>query len=49
MAHEEPLLDNPPTQEVAHHVKDYERLTKLLKWGAIVCLIIAFLVVMIIS
>jgi hypothetical protein len=30
-------------------VKDYERFTKLLKWGAIVCLVIAFLVVMIIS
>jgi hypothetical protein len=49
MAHEEPLLNNPPTQEVAHHVKDYERFTKLLKWGAIICLVIAFLVVMIIS
>jgi hypothetical protein len=49
MAHEEPLLNNPPTPEVAHHVKDYERFTKLLKWGAIVSLIITFLVVMIIS
>ena len=50
MAHEqEPLLANPPTQEVAHHVRDYERFTGMLKWGAIICLIIAFLVVMIIS
>ena len=38
MAHQEPLLDNPPTQEMAHHVRDYERFTKLLKWGAIACL-----------
>ena len=41
MAHEEePLLASPPTQDVAHHVNDYGRFTKLLKWGAIVCLII---------
>ena len=50
MAHdEEPLLAHPPTQEVAHHVRDYERFTALLKWGAIICLITAFLVVLIIS
>ena len=49
MAHEEPLLNNPPTQEVAHHVRDYEGFVRLFKWGAIVCLIIAFLVVLIIS
>ena len=49
MAHEEPLLNNPPTQEVAHHVKDYQRFTSLLKWSAIICLIIAFAVVLIIS
>jgi hypothetical protein len=49
MAHEEPLLNNPPTQEVAHHVHDYERFTKLLKWSAIVSLVIAFLVILIIS
>lgn len=40
MAEEEPLLTSPPTQDVAVHVRDYERFTKLLKWGAIVCLII---------
>ena len=49
MAHEEPLLDNPPTQEVAHHVRDYQGFVRLLKWGAIACLIIAFLVILIIS
>lgn len=50
MAHEEePLLAHPPTHEVAHHVHDYERFTKLLKWGAVACLIIAFLVLMIIT
>jgi hypothetical protein len=50
MAHdEEPLLANPPTQEVATHVHDYERFTKLLKWGALVCLIIGFIVLMILA
>ena len=49
MAHEEPLLDNPPTQEVAHHVRDYQCFIRLLKWGAIASLIIAFLVILIIS
>ena len=49
MAEEEPLLTNPPTAEVAHHVRDYARFTKLLKWGAIVSLIVAFLVLLIIS
>ena len=50
MAHdEEPLLADPPTQEVAHHVRDYERFTALLKWGALACLLIALIVVMIIA
>ena len=50
MAHdEEPLLANPPTQEVAHHVRDYERFIKLLKYGFFACVVIAFLVLMIIS
>ena len=50
MAHdEEPLLADPPSAEAACHVQDYERFTKLLKYGAIACLVIAFLVVMIIS
>lgn len=50
MAHEEePLLAHPPTAEVAHHVRDYERFTRLLKWGALTCLVVAFIVIMIIS
>jgi hypothetical protein len=50
MAHdEEPLLADPPSAEAAYHVRDYERFTKLLKYSAIACLVIAFLVVMIIS
>ena len=50
MAHEEePILTNPPTQEVARHVQDYSRFTFLLKWGAVVALIAAFFVLLIIS
>ena len=49
MAEHEPLLTDPPTQDVAVHVRDYSRFTKLLKWGAIACFIIAFAVVLIIS
>jgi hypothetical protein len=49
MAEEEPLLVSPPTQDVAMHVRDYTRFTKLLKWGAITCLIIAFIVLMILK
>ena len=50
MAHdEEPILTSPPTQEVARHVADYSRFTALLKWGAIVCLVIAFVVLFLIS
>lgn len=50
MAHdEEPLLANPPSQEAATHVADYERFTAMMKWGAIVCLIIAVIAVMFIK
>ena len=40
MAEEEPLLASPPTQDMAVHVHDYTRFTRLFKWGAIVCLLI---------
>ena len=49
MAEEEPILTNPPTQDVANHVRDYGRFTALLKWGAIVALIAAFIVLLLIA
>ncbi len=49
MAEEEPLLANPPTQDMAVHVHDYERFTKLFKWGAIVCLILGLIVLLILK
>ncbi|MFL6731460.1 MAG: hypothetical protein ACJ8EP_03875 [Sphingomicrobium sp.] len=49
MAEEEPLLVSPPTQDVAVHVRDYTRFTKLLKYSAITCLIIGFIVLLILK
>jgi hypothetical protein len=50
MAHEEePLLASPPTQDVAVHVRDYARFTKLLKWGALGCLVIGLFWMMIVK
>jgi len=47
MADDESLLTNPPTQDVAVHVNDYVRFTKLLKWGAVLCLLTGFIVLLI--
>ena len=47
MAEEEPLLASPPTQDMAVHVHDYTRFTKMMKWGAIVCFLIGLFVLMI--
>ena len=49
MAEEEPILVSPPTQDVAVHVRDYDRFTRLLKYGAISCLIIGFIVLLILK
>jgi hypothetical protein len=46
---EEPILTNPPTQEIERHVRDYSLLITLLKWGAIVSLVIAFSILLIIA
>jgi hypothetical protein len=49
MADEESLLANPQTQDVAVHVRDYTRFTKLLKWSALGCLVIALFVLLILK
>jgi hypothetical protein len=49
MAEEEPLLASPPTHDMAVHVHNYSRFTTLFKWGAVVCFIVAMLVLMIIQ
>jgi hypothetical protein len=47
MADEDSILASPPTQEMAVHVRDYTRFTRLLKYGAFICLIIGFIVLLI--
>jgi len=49
MAEEEPILVSPPTQDVAVHVRDYLRFTKMFKWAALTCLVIAFIVLLILK
>jgi len=49
MAEEESLLVNPPTQDVAVHVQDYTRFAKMMKWGAISCLIIGLISLIVIK
>ena len=46
---EEPILAHPGSPEMTKHVHDYERFIQLLKWGAIVSLITAFIVLILIS
>ena len=48
MAEEESLLVSPPTQDVAVHVDDYTRFTKMMKWGAMICLIIGLVSLLVI-
>ena len=49
MAEEEPLLASPPTQDMAVHVHDYDRFTRMLKWGALTCLVIGLIVLLILK
>ena len=48
MAKKEPVT-SPQAHDNAAHVRDYGRFTQLFKWGAIVCFLIAMLVLLIIS
>jgi hypothetical protein len=49
MAEDESILVNPPTPDVAVHVRDYAHFTRLFKWGAIICLIIGLFSLVIIK
>lgn len=49
MAEEESILVSPPTQDMAVHVRDYTRFTKLFKYGAIICFIVGFIVLLILK
>jgi len=41
----EEVPNSPTPHEMTHHVRDYEHFTTLFKWGAILCLLIGFIVV----
>ena len=49
MTNEESVLVNPPTQDVAVHVHDYERFIRMFKISAVVCLIIGLIVLLILG
>ena len=49
MAEDESILASPPTQDVAHHVADYSSFTRLLKYGAAVCLVVGLLWMLIVK
>lgn len=49
MAEEESILVSPPTQDMAVHVRDYTRFIKLFKYGAIICFIVGFIVLLILK
>lgn len=49
MAHEEePILTKPGSPQMVHHVHDYSRFTSILKWGAVVSLVVALILVFVI-
>jgi len=49
MTEDESILTNPPTQDVATHVRDYTRFVQLFKWGAVISLVTALIVMLLIS
>ena len=49
MAEEESILVSPPTQDMAVHVRDYMRFTRLFKYSALLCLIVGFIVLLILK
>jgi hypothetical protein len=49
MAEEEAVLASPPTKQAAVHVRDYERFTKMFKWGAILAFLTGFIVLLILG
>ena len=46
---DETLLTHPGSPEVATHVRDYERFITMFKYGAIICLIIGLIVLLILK
>jgi hypothetical protein len=40
MAHDEPVVTETGSPEISSHAHDYSSFTRLLKWGAIICLVV---------
>jgi hypothetical protein len=49
MAEEQSYLESPPTQDMAVHVHDYTRFTKMMFRGAVACFIVGFIVLLILK
>ena len=49
MADEQSYLESPPTQDMAVHVHDYTRFTKMMTRGAVVCRVIGLIVLLILK
>ena len=49
MADEHSYLESPPTQDMAVHVHDYTRFTKMMTRGAVVCQVIGLIVLLILK
>jgi hypothetical protein len=45
MAEEEPILTDPPSQEMRVHVRDYSRFANMMKWGAIISFITGLIII----
>ena len=49
MSDEQSYLESPPTQDMAVHVHDYTRFTNMMTRGAVVCLVIGLIVLLILK
>ena len=49
MATEEPMLTERGSQDVTAHVRDYQRFTRMTKWGAITAVLIGLIVLWILK
>ena len=46
---QEPLLASPSNPQMAVHVRDYEKFTRMMKYGAVTALVIGLIVLMILK
>jgi hypothetical protein len=46
---DESILKHPGTHENAVHVHDYEKFTRMMKYGALTCLVVGLIVLLILK